>query len=313
MSTVLLADFADWLDEQRVGDGAKLVNHAGAFLRWRDAAPLESLNDDDLYTFLLDWCPRQLAIPAEVAGEVCEALVEFCLFLGWFGFLRGGPDHGRSLARLANTLGGAMRAAIAELANAGAVPTLSSVPEVAEVDLATLIHVMDSAPEEQHSNILSAWRPALAASERAGIVADLITDSADARSRLVGLRLLGMFDTDVAEPYMRQLLDTAAAGHAAMWLVDRGLADGDTVGGFITPAIIVDILSQLVDYPDALCEEFLRSDDPHRMLEFFWSHPAPETAAVLHVLGQHLPDRVLAKYARRAGFKHRSWQAHRNR
>ena len=70
----------------------------------------------------------------------------------------------------------------------------------------------------------------------------------DAGTRLVGMHLLGMFDTDVAEPFMRQLLDTSAAGHAAIWLLDHGLADGDTVGRFITPAIMVDILSQLVDH-----------------------------------------------------------------
>ena len=45
------------------------------------------------------------------------------------------------------------------------------------------------------------------------------------------------------------------------------------------------------------------------MLEFFWRHPAPETAAVLDVLGRHLPDRALAKQARKAAFKHRSWMA----
>ena len=45
------------------------------------------------------------------------------------------------------------------------------------------------------------------------------------------------------------------------------------------------------------------------MLEFFGRHPAPETAAVLDVLGRHLPDRALAKQARKAAFKHRSWMA----
>jgi hypothetical protein len=49
------------------------------------------------------------------------------------------------------------------------------------------------------------------------------------------------------------------------------------------------------------------------MIEFFWRHPAPETAAVLDVLGRHLPDRALAKEARRAGIKHRSWMANENR
>jgi hypothetical protein len=108
---------------------------------------------------------------------------------------------------------------------------------------------------------------------------------------------------------MRQLLDTAAAGHAAIWLLDHGLADGDTVGGFITPAVLADILSLLVDDPEILCEQFLRSHDAAGMLEFFWRHPAPEMASVLDVLGRHLPDRGLAKQARKAAIKHRSWMA----
>ncbi|WP_319454539.1 MULTISPECIES: hypothetical protein [unclassified Mycobacterium] len=319
MSQVLLANFTDWLDECGAGYVTEeLVNHAEAFLRWRADAPLESLDDDDIRTFLLDWCPRQLALPAEAAGAACEAMVEFSFFLGCMGRLRGGVERGRSLARVANTLEGAMRAAIADRSNCHTTKSLSegdegNTSDLPEVDLADLIVAMNSAPQEQHSTMLTEWRPGSTASERAGIVAALITDSNDARTRLVGLRLLGMFDTDVAEPYMRQLLDTAAAGHAAIWLLDRGLADGDTVGGFVTPAILVDILSQLVDHPDVLCEQFLGSHDPHRMLEFFWRHPAPETASVLDVLGRYLPDRVLAKQARKAGIKHQSWLANDSR
>jgi hypothetical protein len=202
-----------------------------------------------------------------------------------------------------------MRASIVEQANCGTTLPPDPAPSFAEVDLDTLASVLFSAPREQRSTLLAAWKPALSVPERAGIVAAAIADSTDARTRLAGLHLLGMFDTEVAEPYMRQLLDTAAAGHAAVWLLDHGPAEGDTVGGFITPAIMVDILSQLVDHPDVLCDQFLGGHDPYRMLEFFWSHPAPETAEVLDVLGQYLPDRALAKQARRASFKHRSWLA----
>lgn len=316
VSNDLLADFTDWLDGCGAVGAAELVHHADTFLRWRADAPLESLHENDIRTFLLDWCPRELALPAEMAGEVCEAMVEFSFFLGCMGRLRGGLERGRSLARLANTLEGAMRAAIADQTNYGAATGAGiqgRAPDLTEADLGTLVLVMNSAPKEQHSTLLAAWRPAMSAPERAGIVAASITDSTNARTRLVGLHLLGMFDTDVAEPYMRQLLDTAAAGHAAIWLLDHGLADGDTVGGFVTPAIMVDILSQLIDHPDVLCEQFLGGHDPHRMLEFFWRHRAPETAAVLDVLGRHLPDLKLAKQARRTAIKHRSFLANEGR
>jgi hypothetical protein len=66
------------------------------------------------------------------------------------------------------------------------------------------------------------------------------------------------------------------------------------------------ILSLLVEQPDVLCEQFLGGNDPQRMLDFLWSHPSTETAAVLDVLGRHLPDHALAKQARKAAIKHRS-------
>jgi hypothetical protein len=186
---------------------------------------------------------------------------------------------------------------------------LRTADDLTEVDLSDLITAMDHLPPEQHSALLRGWKPSLPVSERAGLVAAMIVDAHDAHTRLVGLRLLGMFDTDVAEPHMRQLLDTAAAGHAAIWLLEHNLAPPDAVGGFITPTVMVDILSQLLDHPDLLCEQFLGAHDPGRMLEVFWRHPAPETAAVLDALGRHLPDRALAKRARKAAFKHRSWLA----
>ena len=188
---------------------------------------------------------------------------------------------------------------------------LRTAADLTEADLPDLIAAMDAQPEQQHTAMLAAWKSTLTASDKAAIVAAMITDATDARTRLIGMRLLGMFDAGVAEPHIRQLLDTAAAGHAAIWLLDRGLADGDTVGGFITPAVLADILSQLVDHPVVLCEQFLRGHDPDGMLEFFWRHPAPEMAAVLDILGRHLPDRALAKQARAAAIKHRSWMANR--
>jgi len=191
----------------------------------------------------------------------------------------------------------------------GAGIVLRTATDLTEVDLPDLITAMDSQPAEQHSAMIAGWKPSLPTSERAGLVTAMIADADDADTRLAGLRLLEMFDADVAEPHMRQLLDNAAAGHAAIWLLDHGLADGDTVGEFITPAVMVDILSQLVDHPDVLCEQFLGGHDPDLMLESFWRHPAPETAAVLDALGRHLPDRALAKQARKAAIKHRSWMA----
>ncbi len=295
-------------------DVTELVIYADTFLRWRSDAPLESLSEDDIITFLLDWCPHHLALTAEMAGEVCAATVEFTYFLGCTGRLNGGRERGRLLARRANTLKNAMRVAIAGQTDCRATAAdAGPAADLSEMDVDAMASVVLFAPVEERSSLLAAWRPALSAPERAGIIAASVTASTDARTRLVGLVLLGLFDTDVAEPYMRQLLDTDAAGHAAVWLLDHGLADRDTVGVFITPAIMVDILSQLIDHPDVLCEQFLDGHDPRVMLDFFSHHRAPETAPVLDALGRHLPDPVLAKQARRCATTHRIWMTDGNR
>ena len=197
------------------------------------------------------------------------------------------------------------------LADAGL--SLRSAADLADADLDELIAAMGQVPPQQHSDMLAAWQPPMPESERAGTVAAMISGAEDARTRLIGMRLLSLFDADVAEPHMRQLLDTDAAGHAAIWLLENGRADPDTVGGFVTPAVMVDILSELIDEPEVLCEQFLVAHDPEAMLEFFWRHRAPETAGVLDVLGRHLPDRALAKLARKAAMRHRSWTANQGR
>ncbi|WP_319431417.1 hypothetical protein [Mycobacterium sp. RTGN5] len=336
MADDLIEEFEDWLCEQPLGHGINYVSHARTFLRWHAESSLATLDEHAIRSFLLDWCPRRLRLPADESWSVCETVVELLHFLGGTGRLPGGPERARALMRTTNGLAGKMTSKMADPSNYGMAKSLlvdiegsesmsdqellaamqrrideHTAPDLAEVDLAELMDAMATQPPERHSAMLAVWKPALPPSERAGLVAAMITAAEDARMRLVGLRFLGMFDAAVAEPHMRQLLDTAAAGHAAVWLLDHGLADGDAVGGFITPAIIVDILAQLIDHPDVLCEQFLRGHDPAGMLEFFWHHCAPETAAVLEALGQHLPDRALAKQARKAAIKHQTWMANR--
>lgn len=141
---------------------------------------------------------------------------------------------------------------------------------------------------EQFSVMLAAWKPSLPPAERAGIIASMVAEATDAQTRLVGLQLLGMFDTDVAEPHMRQLLDTDAAGHAAIWLMGD-LAEADAVGDFVTPAIMVDILSpgwSIIRTCSASSSSRMRSTSDAGVL---LAPPPAGDDAVLDVLGQHLP------------------------
>ena len=113
---------------------------------------------------------------------------------------------------------------------------------------------------------------------------------------------------------MRALLDGPAAGHAALYMLSRGLVDEAEVAGLIDIGVFVDVLAASLDDPDELCEMFSEAPhagDEYNALEQMVRHPAPETEQVLDALGRHLPDKKLAKAARKAAMRHRSWMANR--
>lgn len=132
-----------------------------------------------------------------------------------------------------------------------------------------------------------------------------------AAGRTMGFVALNEFDIDVAEPFVRQLLDSPVAGHAALWLIQRDRADAETLASFVDVAVLVDVLAESLESPEELCSLFAGLSDPSQLLDDIWRHPAPETALVLDALGRHLPDRALAKAARKAAVRHQSWMANR--
>ncbi|OBG30642.1 hypothetical protein [Mycobacterium sp. E3198] len=182
---------------------------------------------------------------------------------------------------------------------------------VADGDGAELIETLLSAPETQQQALIASWQSDRPDIERVRMLTEAIAQSPSAATRMMGFFALHSFDVEVAEPWVRQLLDTPVAGHAALWLVQRDLADAETVGNFVDVPVLVDVLSAAVESPEELCSLFAGMSEPLQLLENMWRHPAPETAEVLDALGRHLPDRALAKAARKAAVRHRSWLANR--
>ncbi len=188
---------------------------------------------------------------------------------------------------------------------------LRRVDRIAEGDGAGLIDAMLSVADTQRQTLVAAWQPDRPAAERAQMLTEAIVAASSATTRMMGFIALHEFDIEVAEPLVRQLLDTPVAGHAALWLIQRGRADAETLGNFVDVAVLVDVLSSAVESPEELCGLFAGVPEPVGLLEKMWRHPAPETAPVLDALGRHLPDRTLAKAARKAAVRHRSWIANR--
>lgn len=191
---------------------------------------------------------------------------------------------------------------------------LHRVADLSDADGSVLIEAMLSVPDAQHESLMAMWRPGCPALERVQLLTDAIMTAPTARGRLIGFAALETFDLDLVDPVVRQLLDTPVAGNAAMWLMGHDRADMESLGGFVDTAAMVDVFASIVDDPAELCDMFTSApdpDQPFRLLEDMWRHPAPETAQVLDVLGAHLNDRKLAKAARKAAMRHRSWMANR--
>jgi hypothetical protein len=191
---------------------------------------------------------------------------------------------------------------------------LHRVEDLSNADGTALIGAMLSVPDTQHESLVAAWRPDRPVIERVQLLTEAIASTDAAKSRLMGFVALDMFDLGVVEPLVRQLLDSPVAGNAAMWLMAHDRADIASLGSFVDIGAMIDVLAGNLDEPDELCDLFTTgpdADQPFRLLEDMWRHPAPETARVLDALGRHLPDRKLAKAARKAALRHRSWMANR--
>ncbi len=160
--------------------------------------------------------------------------------------------------------------------------------------------------------LLDRWRPDDSTEDRAAALAEFAMDAELPEQRLLTMELLAALEplSDVA-PVVRQMLDSPLSGHAAMFLLSNDLATPEDLGAFLDIGPMVDLLSTLLDEPDVLASMFLTSYGAMDgdLLEELWRHDQPETIAILETLGAHLPDRKLAKAARKAALKHRSWMA----
>lgn len=205
------------------------------------------------------------------------------------------------------------RQVIAELAPAAGYG-VRTLDDLGDADGAVLLNALISLPDEHHPVVLGAWQPHRTPAERVAMIVAAIAEADTPTGRLVGFLALEWFEAQVVAPLVRQLLDSPAAAHAALWLIGRGLGDEETLGGFVNIGVLVDVLAATLDDPDEMCRQFTDSRTPEELeelLEEMWRYPAPETGDVLDALGRHLPDHEMAKAARKAAMRHRSWMANR--
>ncbi len=190
-----------------------------------------------------------------------------------------------------------------------------TIADLGEADAEDLVNASLTTAVEI-GDLLRRWRPGWTTSERANALAGVAMTAELAEQRLAVMEMLDLLEPVAeVEPAVRQMLDSSCAGHATMFLLQRGLAEPDEIGDFIDIGPMVDLLATVLDEPQTLAglfaETFAKSEVD--LLEDLWRHDRPETVAILDVLGTHSADKTLAKAARKAAIKHRSWMANRHR
>ena len=138
----------------------------------------------------------------------------------------------------------------------------------------------------------------------------------DAPERLVGFKVFNAVDDPaMVAPIVRQLLDSPAGSYAADYLLDHDLATSEDVGAFINLTPVVDMLSvfggdtEMFDQVFQNAAQMIDGD----FIEELWRHDQAEVAWVLDTAGKIVTDKSLAKEARKAAIKHRSWLANQGR
>ncbi len=190
--------------------------------------------------------------------------------------------------------------------------TLDDLGSADAIVLVNAILTMSVTPEDG----LEQWQPEASVGERARLLGESALQADLAEQRLAVFTLLRSLEpADEVGPIVRELLDSPLAGHAAMYLIDQGLATDDDVGMFVDVGPLVDMLATVTDDPEALDELFrnVQAQAIDDLIDDMWRHDQPETIEVLEALGRSLTDKSLAKAARKAAIRHRSWLANQHR
>jgi len=162
---------------------------------------------------------------------------------------------------------------------------------------------------------LQAWRHARTPEQAADELAAAFQEIDDPGLKVLALGIMADVGVDVAAPRVRSIAsDPAAKGFCLCWLVDHGQGDETELLDRRDPYPFVDVLAYrlAISGPEALHSTLSLSgspDDEVRLLEGLWRAPSTATESVLEAVGRTHPSKAVAKAARKALFKRRSWSA----
>lgn len=161
---------------------------------------------------------------------------------------------------------------------------------------------------------IEAWRRRRTPTQAAAELAAAVRAVDDPALANLALAVMGDIDLDIAGPEVRALAaEPASRGFALCWLVDHGLEEPGALFDPDDLSSFVDVLAQrlVTQGPDGLCDALALAGDHHEgqvaLIGGLWRSPSPATEIVLAALGEIHPVKAVAKAARKALFKRRSW------
>jgi hypothetical protein len=189
-------------------------------------------------------------------------------------------------------------------------------PDPNTADAAAIADLLDVEEEQEWADDASAW---LAAQPDRGAALEELVDAVCGADRatvavMVGLTALGTLAGEQAVPAVRRQVGGPYDGLVLNWLAQRSALDPATVDPLRFVSGLVDVLAVGLDLsgPQEVVTSFNHGAQEKQQLELLdhiWRLDHPRLADVLEAIGAHHPVKAVAKAARRALIRHRSWLA----
>ena len=184
------------------------------------------------------------------------------------------------------------------------------VGELRSLPAAELLAAASDIPEKEARAEIDAWIDHRGEGAALDLVEALST--ADETGRGLGFRALIRIGPDAAPAVNRLADDPELAPYVTVWRIDTLTGTGDDMDCTGDPERFVRLLSAVIELwgPAAAVSGWAGpatgADGLQSMLDEAWRVKRPETEQVLAAIGSEHPDKLIAKAARKALFKHRT-------